>query len=53
MAGNPVFSVHQTDIIYYGSNLLAYLRCELDGLAHADALHVPPRAIRFWSSLVE
>src|SRR5437016_10295710 len=29
LAGNPVFSVHQTDIIYYGSDLVTYLHCEL------------------------
>ncbi len=29
-AGNPVFSVHQTDIIYYGFNLSDYLYHEFD-----------------------
>ncbi|HEY6252010.1 MAG TPA: hypothetical protein VI685_18800 [Candidatus Angelobacter sp.] len=28
--GNPVFSVHQTDIIYYGYDLEDYLRHEFD-----------------------
>jgi hypothetical protein len=28
-AGSPVLSVHQTDIIYYGPNLIDYLRIEL------------------------
>ena len=26
-AGNPVFSVHQTDVIHYGFDLEDYLRC--------------------------
>lgn len=29
-AGNPVFSVYQTDIIYYGFDLDDYLRHEFD-----------------------
>lgn len=29
IAGAPVFSVHQTDVIYYGANLLDYLHREL------------------------
>jgi hypothetical protein len=46
-AGNPIFSVHQTDIIYYGNDLVDYFH---------DEFHVPlpdwavrgPRSIRFW-----
>ena len=48
--GNPVFSVYQTDIIYYGLDLSSYLFAEF---------HVPnpfpvpdsPREIEFWSQL--
>jgi hypothetical protein len=45
-AGNPVFSVMQTDIVIYGNDLERYLRCEFlnkkwDG---------PVREIRFWSA---
>jgi hypothetical protein len=48
LAGNPVFSVHQTDIIYYGYDLAHYFQHEF---------HVPlpqwaaalPRTIRVWS----
>lgn len=54
-AGNPVFSVYQTDIIYYGSNLFDYFcnefgyffgrsGCILDGRV---------RHIEFWSDLVD
>jgi hypothetical protein len=47
MSGNPVFSVHQTDIIYYGFDLEDYLRHEFalgDRKPWPDAL----RSIRFW-----
>ena len=53
LPGNPVFSVYQTDIIYYGSNLATYLRCEFDQLPYADAVHDSLRRIRFWSDLVD
>ncbi len=64
MVGNPVFSVHQTDIIYYGKNLWDYFEQEFGphgegwygGQQYAEttseeylAVHRP---IRFWSSLV-
>jgi len=46
-AGNPVFSVHQTDIIYYGFDLADYLRHEfaLDG---REPWPAEMRPIRFW-----
>jgi hypothetical protein len=50
-AGNPVFSVYQSDVVYYGSDLADYFRREFGDpgqpLAHQ------PRRIRFWSDLVE
>jgi hypothetical protein len=46
-AGNPVFSVHQTDIIYYGFDLLHYLRQEF-GVATWYTAPSEPRDIRFW-----
>jgi hypothetical protein len=52
-AGNPVFSVHQTDIIYYGLDLQRYLACEFGGLSHADAVRGEARRISFWTDLVE
>jgi hypothetical protein len=52
-AGNPVLSVHQTDIIYYGNDLASYLRCEFNQLSYADAVHDELRRIRFWSDLVD
>lgn len=46
-AGNPVFSVHQTDIIYYGFDLADYLRHEFD-LPGREPWPEQVRAIRFW-----
>jgi hypothetical protein len=46
-AGNPVFSVHQTDIIYYGFDLLDYLRNEFK-LRDRDPWPEKVRPIRFW-----
>jgi hypothetical protein len=45
--GNPVFSVHQTDIIYYGFDLLDYLNHEF-GVATWWNRPPEPRPIRFW-----
>ena len=50
--GSPVFSVYQTDVIYYGDNLLDYV---------AHEFHIPPPhptggnrpRVRFWSDLAE
>jgi hypothetical protein len=55
MAGNPVFSVHQTDVIYYGATLENYLRNEYPYYFGSGGFHTPPivREIAFWSRLVE
>lgn len=50
-AGNPVFSVHQSDIIYYGCDLEDYLRTEFSLHDHGDRLRTF-RPIRFWDSLL-
>ena len=50
--GNPVFSVHQTDIIHYGFDLADYLRNEF-GLPDRQPWPPQVRQIRFWSALVE
>ncbi|MDZ4402296.1 hypothetical protein [Prosthecobacter sp.] len=55
-AGNPVFSVYQTDIIYYGQNLEDYLHNEFrDAFDLAsgttDENHDNLRLIRFWSDI--
>lgn len=53
LAGNPVLSVYQTDIIYYGSDLRRYFAAEFAGLPYAEAVREPIRRIRFWSALVD
>ena len=45
--GNPVFSVHQTDIIHYGFDLADYLRQEF-GLSGRASWPEQVRSIRFW-----
>jgi hypothetical protein len=49
-AGNPVFSVYQTDIIIYGNDLLSYFAHELSGVATWHTPPLDPRPIRFWSA---
>lgn len=47
LPGNPVFSVHQTDIIYYGFDLTDYLRHEFK-LPDREPWPTDIRQIRFW-----
>lgn len=50
-SGNPVFSVHQTDVIFYGNDLASYLEHEF----HVPNPLLPPsetREIELWSELV-
>ena len=51
-AGNPVFSVHQSDIIHYGSDLDNYLENEFAVPRHS-CVGPDIRRIRFWSEAVE
>jgi hypothetical protein len=47
--GNPVFSMHGFDTIYYGANLAEYLSNEFEGLHEIGSTrHIP-----FWSDIVE
>lgn len=48
-AGNPVFSVMQSDVIHYGVDLADYFERE----AGRPYRRGPHRHIRFWSDLVE
>jgi len=48
-AGNPIFSVYQTDIIIYGIDLLDYL-CNEFPMSFVDP-GPPARQIDFWSAL--
>lgn len=53
--GNPVFSVYQMDIIYYGSNLSDYFQNEFAyhfGVA-GNEISDPPRRIEFWSDFID
>jgi hypothetical protein len=50
LIGNPVFSVYQTDIIYYGADLAHYLVNEFSGGA-AAWVEYPIRPIEFWGAL--
>jgi hypothetical protein len=51
-AGNPVLSIYQTDIIYYGGNLENYLHNEFHDYFRTPAYELPDaiRKIDFWSS---
>lgn len=48
-SGNPVFSVYQTDIIYYGANLEHYFENEFGVWSSLDKSAY--RHIRFWSDI--
>ncbi|HEY7326616.1 MAG TPA: SMI1/KNR4 family protein [Gemmataceae bacterium] len=50
LPGNPVFSVHQTDIIYYGFDLADYLRHEFN-LPCREPWPERVRPIRFWDQV--
>ncbi|MFT3705540.1 MAG: hypothetical protein QM802_24435 [Agriterribacter sp.] len=54
-SGNPIFSIHQTDIIYYGFDLATYFSHEFyfelnDSFRIIDR---PIRQIKFWSWCVD
>lgn len=51
--GNPVFSVMQSDVIYYGANLAEYFANEFAYEWGATFNIGSPRRIPFWSDLVE
>ena len=50
LAGNPVLSVHQTDIIYYGWDLAHYLANEFSG-PQSPSPTPATRPIRFWDKI--
>jgi hypothetical protein len=51
LAGNPVFSIMETDIIYYGYDLASYLAGEF-GVSLPSWAAESPRRIRFWDDLL-
>jgi hypothetical protein len=50
--GNPVFSVYQTDIIYYGENLEEYFKVEFNMKPHMEIDYSGIKHIEFWSDIV-
>jgi hypothetical protein len=52
LEGNPVFSVVQTDVVYYGNDLAGYFALEF-GVAKPTWARSSPRKIDFWSLLAE
>ena len=53
--GNPILSVHQSDIICYGLNLEDYFKNEYSYYFGRKGyeLHEDPKHIAFWSSFLE
>lgn len=49
---NPVFSIYQTDIIYYGENLVEYFKIEYSEKQHHEMDFNEIKDIRFWKDLV-
>jgi hypothetical protein len=51
--GNPVFSIYQTDIIYYGYDLISYFCNEFH--IKSFEYHAPkrPKYIEFWGKIAE
>lgn len=51
---NPIFSIWQTDIVYYGYNLADYLKNEFSLTLPKD-FNIPstPKRIAFWSDLAD
>lgn len=54
-SGNPVLSVYQTDIIYYGADLTDYLHNEFSAYFGRTGYHIAgkSRRIPFWSRFLE
>ena len=54
-SGNPVFSVYQTDVIYYGLDLADWIVCEERGWQNGKASDPAclPKFIPFWSQAVD
>jgi hypothetical protein len=54
--GHPVLSVYQTDVIYYGMDLLDYVRQEFragSGIDRTDRRWRPQAFVAFWRDLIE
>jgi hypothetical protein len=54
VSGNPVLSVWQTDIIFYGLDLVSYLAREFDlPIKRQGNRNKSPRHIRFWNTIID
>lgn len=54
LSGNPIFSVYQTDIIYYGKDIPNYFANEFSPKGeHHSLKYADVQSFRFWSQLVE
>ncbi|WP_456824014.1 hypothetical protein [Cellulomonas sp. P5_E12] len=51
--GTPVFSIYQTDVIHYGSDLADYLAREFLHRSSPVPTQDRSRRVRFWSDLVD
>jgi hypothetical protein len=53
LAGNPVFSVYQTDIMHYGNDLASYFAHEFGFTLPStfENLQQPQNHIEFWDAL--
>ena len=49
--GNPVFSIHQSDILYYGANLADYIERAFGN--RRGPVGQPTIRVRFWCDLVD
>jgi len=52
MSGNPVFSVMQTDVVYYGMDLADFFSKEFN-IPSFSSPPTEPRQTRFWSRLAD
>ena len=51
-AGNPVYSVYQTDIIFYGENIWDYFETEFNKKKHSDIDYSKMKKIPFWHDMI-
>ena len=49
-SGNPIFSIYQSDAIYYGADLADYFEREFGN--KPGPIVGPVKSVRFWSELV-
>ena len=48
-----VFSAHEVDVIYYGSDIDAWIGLEFEGESWTPARPAPEDRIPYWSNLAE